>query len=80
MGNTRKTTVVVEWQLIFHEILLISNNLRQMTKDKSMDHSESADIHHDLIGRKADLLNNNVARLLDFVSSRGNPLSFLCLE
>jgi hypothetical protein len=73
VGNTRKTTVVIEWQLIFHEILLISNILRQMTKDKSMDHSESADIHHDMIGRKADLLNNNVARLLDFVCSRGNP-------
>ena len=73
VGQTRNTAVVVEWQLIFHEILLISNNLREMTNDSSMDHSESAKIHHDLIGQKAEHLNKNVARLLDFVSNKGNP-------
>ncbi len=73
VGQTRNTAVVVEWQLIFHEILLIANNLREMTNERSMDHSESANVHHDLIGRKAEHLNNNVARLLDFVSNRGNP-------
>ena len=73
VGLTRNTAVVVEWQLIFHEILLISNNLREMTNDSSMDHSESAKVHHDLIGRKAEHLNKNVTRLLDFVCNRGNP-------
>ena len=73
VGNTRNTTVVIEWQLIFHEILLISNNFGEMTKDKSMDHSEFAQVHHDLTGRKAEQLNKNVAQLLDFVCSRGNP-------
>ena len=73
VGQTRKTAVVIEWQLIFHEILLISNNLRLLTNDSSMDHSESAQVHHDLIGQKAEFFNRNVGRLLDFVSSRGNP-------
>ena len=44
-----------------------------MTNDTSKDHSESAVVHHDLIGRKAEHLNKNVALLLDFVCSRGNP-------
>ena len=44
-----------------------------MTNDSCMDHSESAAVHHDLIGRKAEHLNRNVARLLDFVCNRGNP-------
>lgn len=44
-----------------------------MTNDSSMDHSESANVHHDLIGRKAEHLNKNVARLLDSVCNRGNP-------
>ena len=73
VGNTRNSAIVVEWQLIFHEILLISNNLRALTNDSSMDHSESAAVHHDLVGKKAEHLNKNVAKLLDFVSSRGNP-------
>ena len=74
MGQTRNTHVVVEWQLIFHEILLISNDLREMTNYCSLDHSESAKVHHDLIGRKAEHLNKNVARLLEFVCNKGNPI------
>ena len=73
VGQTRNTTVIVEWQLIFHEILLISNNLSEMTNDCSMNQSESAKVHHDLIGRKAEHLKKNVARLLEFVCNRGNP-------
>ena len=38
-----------------------------------MAHSESS-LHHDLIGKMAENFNENVARLLDFVSGRGNPL------
>ena len=41
--------------------------------DMSMNHSELTRVYHELIGHKADLLNNNVARLLDFVRDRGNP-------
>jgi hypothetical protein len=73
VGQTKNSAIVVEWQLIFHEILLISNNLRALTNDSSMDHSESAAVHHDLVGKKAEHVNKNVAKLLDFVSSRGNP-------
>ena len=72
VGQTRNSAVVVEWQLIFHEILLISNNLREMTNDSSMDHSESSNVHHDLVGNKAEHLNKNVALLLDFVCRKGN--------
>ncbi len=73
VGQTKNLAVVVEWQLIFHEVLLISNNLREMVNDRSMDHSESAKVHHDLIGQNAENLNKNVTQLLDFVCGRGNP-------
>ena len=46
--------------------------LERDDKDKSMDHSESAQVHNDLICRKAEHLNKNVTHLLYFVSSRGN--------
>ena len=44
-----------------------------MTNACSMDHRESAKVHHDLSGRKAEHLNKYVARLLEFVCNRGNP-------
>lgn len=73
VGQTKNLAIAVEWQLIFHEILLISNNFREIMNDISMDHSESARVHHELTGRKADMLNKNVARLLDYVNGKGNP-------
>ena len=41
--------------------------------DTSMNHSELARVHHELTGRKAHELNENVTRLLGFVRDRGNP-------
>ena len=66
IGQTRNLAIVVEWQLIFHEILLVSNNFRDILNDTSMNHSESARVHHKLTGRKAHELNENVTRLFCF--------------
>lgn len=50
VGQTRNLRAMFEWQLIFHEIILISNNLRDIFNDTTMKHSESARVHHELIG------------------------------
>ena len=73
VGQTRNLNFMVEWQLIFHEIILISNNFRDMMHDTSMNHSEVANIHHDLTGSKAVVLHEHVNKLLDFVKGKGNP-------
>ena len=39
----------------------------------SMNHSEVANIHHDLTGSKAVVLHEHVNKLLDFVKGKGNP-------
>ena len=41
VGNTKHLAITVEWQLIFHEILLISNNFREVMNDQSINHYES---------------------------------------
>ena len=68
IGLTRNS-VVVEWELIFHEILLIQNNFREFTYERLMDHT----IHHELRGNKGMIYNSNVMKLLDFVRARANP-------
>lgn len=73
VGKTRSLSAMFEWQLIFHEILLISNNLRDIVNDTSMKHSESTRVHHELTGSRAQKLNENVSKLLDFLRDRGNP-------
>ena len=72
LARRRTQLLIAEWQLIFHEILLISNNLREIVNDSSMDHSETK-VHHDLTGRTAEHFNSNMGLFLDFVCSRGNP-------
>ena len=67
VGNTKHLAITVEWQLIFHEILLISN--REIMNDQSMNHCESTRVHRELTGRKANQLNENV----NFFKGKGNP-------
>ena len=71
IGQTRNS-VVVDWELIFHKILLIQNNFRELTNERLMDHSENT-IHHELRGNKGMIYNSNVMKLLDFVRARANP-------
>ena len=72
IGQTRNSAVVVEWELIFHEILLIQNNFRELTNERLMDHSENT-IHHELRGNKGIIYNSNVKKLPDFVRALANP-------
>ncbi len=72
VGQARNSGIVVEWQLLFHEVLSISNIFRALTNERLMDHLETS-IHHELSGKKGQLFVNNVAQLLDFVQSRNNP-------
>lgn len=72
IGQTRKCHYVAQWQLVYHEVLAICNVFRQLTNCKLMDHHETV-VHHELGGRKADIFNDNVTRLLAFVQQRSNP-------
>ena len=41
VGLARKLPVVVELELIFHEILLIQNNCRELTNERMMEHHKT---------------------------------------
>ncbi len=55
VGQTRNSEVVVECQLLFHEILGISNTFRALTNAHLMEHMETS-IHHELNGHKGEML------------------------
>lgn len=72
VGNLRNAGCIAEFELLFHEVVAISNLLRQVTNAKLIDHTECR-VQHSLYGSKGMLFDKNVARLLDFVKSRENP-------
>ena len=41
--------------------------------DKCMNHSGTANAHHDFTGSKAAILNKNINKRMDFVKGKGNP-------
>ena len=49
IGKTRQVLHVLEWQRVYHEILALSNGLRELSKS-NLGNRES-DLHHELSGK-----------------------------
>ena len=67
-----------ETQQIFHKILLIQNNFRELTSERIMNHRETS-MHHELRGKKGVIVDVNVSNLLNFVRARANPFIITAL-
>ena len=72
VGQTRMFAVVVEFELLSHEILLIQNNCRKLTNERMMEHYKTI-VYQKLRSIKAVILYVNVSRLLDCVRAVANP-------
>lgn len=74
IGQTHKEAYVTEWELIYHEILAITNCFNDLTKtDQS--HSDTSEPlpHHEVKGNlKADI-HEAVAKVFNFIEEKGNP-------
>ena len=68
VGSSGNAAIVVEFGLLFHEILAVTNVLQLLTNARLMDHLETT-IQHELGGRSGLIFDKNVARLLDFVKA-----------
>ena len=80
VGETRNLQYMIEYVLVFHEVVEISDTFRDLMNDTSMNHSEVALIHHDLLGHKAKTYNKNIIKLLTFMSKNQNPYSLRFLN
>ena len=72
VGQTRSIAYMTEWQLVFHEILEISNMFRDRIEDNTMNHLETH-VHHELRGSTGRQLHMHVNNLIDFIKDKGNP-------
>ena len=66
VGAAGNISIVVEFELLYHEIGAITNLLQILTKAGILNHLET-NVQHELSGRKGLIFDKNVARMLDFV-------------
>ena len=74
IGQTKKMSYVTEWELIYHEILAISN-LHAEVMNLKRHFAEHNLYHHELRGNNIIEYNEAVKKLIDFILPRGNPFS-----
>ena len=71
IGQTRQLSYVTEWELLYHEVLAISNVYQNITS-AGLRFPES-NLHYELGGSLYKLMNESVNKTYKFVSETGNP-------
>ena len=72
VGSSGNISSVSEFELLFHEVLAITNLVNMLMKDEVMGHLET-NIQHTLKGRKGAIFDKNVTKFFDVVNGKGNP-------
>ena len=72
IGQTRQVAYVTEWELIYHEVLAISNSFEELTNSSSSS-SDAVILNRELNNTKISEYNETVTKVVSFISSRGNP-------
>ena len=74
IGQTRKTNYVTVWELIYHEVLAISNAFEMLIDANVMSHSDTNITHHSMRGKSdRNQFSTNIYSLLRYVRDKGNP-------
>ena len=73
IGQTRQANYVSEWEVVYHEILAISNTLRYLIRSNIG--NRECELHHELHGNFALNYNKQVIKVIEFVEQRGNPFT-----
>jgi len=74
IGITRQKTTVTEWEIIYHEILAISNMYRHLTNST---YSENYDlkVHHDSSENTSNEMEFKIKKVMAYISEHENPFS-----
>ena len=72
IGQTRQNNYMTEWELVYHEILNISNLFHGITAAGWLSFRET-DLHHELGRSVSTLLNESTRKVTNFLAERGNP-------
>ena len=71
IGQSRQTSYVTEWELVYYEILAISNIFTSIASD-GLGFRET-DLHHELSGSLTKVLSDSVDKVFNFLLERNNP-------
>ena len=71
IGQTRQVDYVSEWEVVYHEVLSISNAFRNLTMSNIG--SRECELHHELGGNHLMNYNKQLLKVTNFVRGRGNP-------
>ena len=71
IGQTRQVAYVSQWEIVYHEILAISNLFQQLINAEAGYHETV--IHHELDGNVSGHSGFCVKKIYDFIEARGNP-------
>ena len=74
IGQTHQVNYVSKWEVVYREILAISNAFRDLTKSKLG--NRECELHHELYGNYSDNFNKQILKVTDFIRARGHPFSF----
>ena len=69
IGQTNQEKYITEWEVVYHEILAISNCYNEITQCNSQEN----DLHHELYGNTFSEINSATDKLINFIKLRGNP-------
>ena len=70
VGQRKKDSYVSEWELVYYEILAISNCYRNLTKSNIR---TGPDIHDELSGNISKERSDHTLSTVEFILARGNP-------
>ena len=74
ISQTNQQNYVTEWEIVYHEILSISNVFKEIT-NKNCELSNEFTQHHELEGNLSKEIELAVQKLVAFITRRGNPYS-----
>ena len=69
-GQTKTDSYVSEWELVYHEVLAISNSYSDLAKSNTRTGSA---LHHELTGNISKQLNEEINKVMEFINERENP-------
>ena len=74
ISQTNQQNYGTEWDIVYHEILSISNAFKEIT-NKNCELSNGFTQHHELEGNLSKEIELAVQKLVAFITRRGNPYS-----
>lgn len=72
IGSTRNKSYVTEWELIYHEVLAVSNVYREITNVSSSNNHELR-FHHEYTSSEMKQMENHINNMTEFILRHENP-------